>query len=133
MLKGLFWMKIPGKLLIAGQAQDSFFGRYGHAAWLRDLNADGCIFVKINLSEKSGSFLIRDGTAPVVTTVLPGGAQLPVVMMALLHQIVAAQVAGQPSKHRRIGHPLINDFGQFQRCHEAPPVKASQFSRPVEA
>ena len=54
-------------VLVTRQAQDSFFGRDGYAAWLKDIHSNGKVFVKINLYQTVGGVFIGiDGAAPEI-------------------------------------------------------------------
>jgi hypothetical protein len=52
----------------------------------------------------------EDDATPKVAGVFPDHAKRPVVVVTLLDQVVAVQIAGQPPKHCRIRHLLIDDF-----------------------
>jgi hypothetical protein len=119
--------------LVAGEAEDAFFGGDGDAAGLEEVGAEGGVFVEVDLGEAMGGVAVgEDDAAPEVFGVVPGDAEGLVVVVALGDEVAAAEIADETADDGGVGHALIGDFCEFERRHAAPRVEEPEFIRAVE-
>ena len=115
---------------VAGEAEDSFFGGDGDAAWFEEVGAEGGVFVEIDLGEAMGGGSVgEDDAAPEVAGVLPGDAEVLVVVVALGDGVGAAEIADETAEDGGVGQALIGNFFEFGGRHAAPPVEEAEFIR----